>query len=147
MWKYAILGFFVLLISCNDPDDCQLIPYSNNMGVRFNFLFEQERAIEFDSIKVFPYERFANDTVAITGTVLFPLDLNQDTVRYQFFTDSTDYFLEIQYKTEVILEELNCDPAVRFFGLEVSGTNFDSVNIVGPVIDRTLYQTNIEIFF
>ena len=131
----------LLFTFCNEIEDCQLDPYTDVVVVGFKGI----EIVAFDSIVVEGIGRLGNDTDTITA-MGFPLNPEQLSTRCYFYTDSADYELNVIYKTEALIYELNCDVAIRFYDLDFT-TNFDSVRLISPELNLDFFKTNVEVIF
>lgn len=140
---YLCVIFLTIFLSCNDIEDCQLNPYTDQFVVRMTS--KSVGIIFFDSISVNNSGRIPNDTDTL---ILFslPLDAESMTSLFTFYTDSTNYTLEVNYRTQAEIFELNCDAAIRFYGFELI-SNFESVRLISPELNMDYFPINAEILF
>jgi hypothetical protein len=139
-YQLAVLVCAFLISACGEIEDCQLSPYSDSVQVSMN----HNQLIIFDSVRVNETLDLELDTLNSFG---LPLDLTQEKVNYTFYTDSMSYLLELSYKNEIRIFDVNCDPVIRFYDLEIQRTNFDSVVLIGSEINLNFFPINIEIYF
>ena len=67
-------------------------------------------------------------------------------IRYDFFTDSIDYFVEILYQTQANVYGEDCPASLHYSQLEIGAYNFDTVIVTNPSLDRRITE-NIEVSF
>lgn len=151
MKKIAVIFIFICLFACNDIEDCQLDPYVDFVGFKFTSIKEEPDIIVFDSVRLDGLGVFELDdsttTLAdtIVGNLYLPVDVTKNQSTYWFFTDSTDYFLTLDYEKEAYIYETDCDAGIRYVKLRVSDTNIDSVSLIVNELIR-IAPENIEIF-
>ena len=142
----AFLLIAIMMMGCTDIEDCQVDPYRQTLLT----LWSHDDVIAFDSITIAGFGRIGNDTDTIATNVLYglPMDFEQNTITYGFYTDSIDYELTLNYSKEIKIFDLSCDPSVRYHGLELISTNLDSAVLVLPeLLDNLTNPENIEIYF
>ena len=133
-----------MAISCEDDNTCGISDRSSELYPGFfDYSTKGVRAVDFDSVSV----SFVGESVFYLDSADFlPIDLNGSITDYVLFTDSTDYDLKITYRTELLIENEDCDPIFRVFDLEASSENFDSLEF--KVIElTTLLSPHVEIYF
>jgi len=139
----------ILLISiwgCNEIEQCQLDPNSEFLvGTFYNIKDSVARdTLVFNA--VVPSNQPLNFYDTIIFGAFFPLNPTDTTISYTFMTDSMDYQLSLSYDVLYYLFSPDCDPSIRYFDLKVVETNFDSVAVVGDVLDLQI-PINLEIYF
>lgn len=133
-----------MAISCEDDNTCGISDRSRELYPGFfNYSTKGARTVNFDSVGV----EFAGEAIFYLDSADFlPIDLNGSVTNYLLFTDSLDYDLEITYRTELLIENEDCDPVFRIFDLDASSENFDSLEF--KVIElTTLLSPHVEIYF
>lgn len=140
-----LIPLFIGLTRCNEIKDCQLDSNSDLVVVVFSDLNDQGLIFSFDSIKLSEPEQVVFGTDTITG-LLLPLDLNTNEVEYTFYTDTTDYILQLTYNTEITLYDSQCEPSYRFYALDAQSEQFDSIRVVSDLLN-TKILLNLEIYF
>ncbi len=83
---------------------------------------------------------------SVTSFFQLPVDFDANQVHYRFVTDTTVYSLSIGYQKEIKVFELNCDPAVRYFDLELLDFSFDSVILSSSELN-TAFSVDVQVFF
>lgn len=136
----------LFVTACNDIEDCQVNPYNDVLW--FQVIYdEDEFVVAFDSIVIQGYGQLTGypDTLLTSFQYSLPMDFENEQITYQFFTDSIDYFITLEYDKEVRIFDLSCDAAIRYFNLEIQETNLDSALIKIPELFENL--NNLEIHF
>ena len=133
-----------MLLGCEPILDCQLDANSNAFYMEFNH--SSGLQVSFDSVKNSLIETVFFDADSSYTTIQLPITEASPGLRYTFFTDSTDYFLEVTYESRLNLYGDDCPPSNYFFNLEITNHNFDSVVVTNPELDRRLFE-NIQAFF
>ena len=130
--------------ACTPIEDCQLDPNSTQVYISFNH--DTASTFSFDSVKNDLVNTIYYDADTSFSLIPVPLAAASNDIRYEFFTDSTDYFMEIQYRTQANVYGEDCDASLHYFNIEVMTHNFDSVAINNDFLDRRI-PDNIEVYF
>ncbi len=130
--------------SCTPIEDCQLDPNSAQAYIRFNH--DTATTFSFDSVKNDMVSTIYYDADTSFTLIPVPLSSASSDIRYEFFTDSTDYFMELQYKTQANVYGEDCEASIYYSAIEVITHNFDSVAISNDFLDRRITD-NIEVYF
>lgn len=132
-------------IACNELEDCQLNPYGDYAVVEFNLTNNDGRFISFDEIY------FDGDLISQGDTIftyqVIPLNAEAPNATYTYVSDSATYELSINYKTEGLIYQLDCEASVRYFDLDTAYQTFDSLAIILPEISLNQTAPNFEIYF
>ena len=134
----------LLVGACTPIEDCQLDPNSSQAYLRFNH--DTATTFSFDSVKNNLTSTIYYDADTSFTLIPVPLASGANDIRYEFFTDSTDYFMDIQYLTQANVYGEDCDASIYYYAIEVLTHNFDSVAISNNFLDRRVTD-NIEIYF
>ncbi|MEP1034012.1 hypothetical protein [Ekhidna sp.] len=146
MKKLAIILFGLLIISCEDIENCGTNDDLDFMAVRF---YDLESAAEKKIGFTITAENSPYSFTPFTDSTGVGLPLNPDDPTTTFFFDSdTSHFeLEISYaEKQVTIFDQKCDPSYTFIGLDTVRQTFDSTVVVGTVTNRQI-STNVEIYF
>ncbi len=133
-----------MVVACTPIEDCQLDPNSSQAYISFNH--DTASTFSFDSVKNNLVSTVYFDADTSFTLISVPLASAASDVRYEFFTDSTDYFMEIQYRTQANVYGEDCPASIYYFDIEVMTHNFDSVAINNDFLDRRITD-NIEVYF
>ncbi|MEQ8240128.1 MAG: hypothetical protein RIA69_12995 [Cyclobacteriaceae bacterium] len=139
----------ILLISiwgCNEIEQCQL---DRNSEFLVGAFYNIKDSVARDTLifnAVVPSTQPLNFYDTIFFGAFFPLNPTDTMISYTFFTDSMDYELSLSYDVLYYLFSPDCDPSIRYFDLKVVDTNFDSVAVVGDVLDLQI-PINLEVYF
>lgn len=144
-WKKFLPWYLGLLIgACTPIEDCQLDPNSSSMYVSFDH--NTVTSFSFDSVKNNLSATVYYDADTSFSSIPVPLSSNSNDIRYDFFTDSTDYFVEIRYSTQPNVYGEDCPISIYYSQLEIGDYNFDTVIVTNSFLDRRITQ-NIEVSF
>lgn len=142
--KSWLIGLTVFVISCSPILDCQLDPNSSEMTIDFNH--DEVTTFTFDSVKNGQLSTVFFDGDTTFSSIQVPLTEETNEITYFFFTDSTDYSLQVFYDSEVNLYGEDCPPSVYFSNITLGSYNFDTVIVSNSYLDRRI-TNNIEVFF
>ncbi len=140
-----VLGIWLLLLgACTPIEDCQLDPNASQAYIEF----------KHGTVSTFSFDSVKNDLAATVyynsdtsfASIPVPLSSASNNIRYEFFTDSTDYFINLQYQTQANVYGEDCDASIYYYAIEVAEHNFDSVAITTDYLDRRITE-NIEVYF
>lgn len=146
MKKFAIILLGLVIISCQDIENCDTNDDLDFMVVRFyDRESESPKKVGFTiTAENSPYS-FTPFTDS-TGVGL-PLNPGDTTTIFFFDSDTSHFELEISYdELQVTIFDPKCDPSYTFIGLDTVRQTFDSTVVVGTVTNRQI-STNVEIYF
>lgn len=146
MKKLAIILFGLLILSCEEIENCGTNDELDFMVVRFYDLqSEASKKIGFTiTAENSPYS-FSPFTDS-TGVGL-PLNPDDPTTTFFFDSDTSHFEMEISYdEKQVTIFDPKCDPSYTFIGLDTVRQTFDSTVVVGTVTNRQI-STNVEVYF
>lgn len=146
MKKLAIILFGLLILSCEEIENCGTNDELDFMVVRFYDLqSEASKKIGFTiTADNSPYS-FSPFTDS-TGVGL-PLNPDDPTTTFFFDSDTSHFEMEISYdEKQVTIFDPKCDPSYTFIGLDTVRQTFDSTVVVGTVTNRQI-STNVEVYF
>lgn len=139
-----------MVFGCNEIEQCQLDPSLDYMVVGFYHVSDSSErdTLIFNGITASSATgnayQIARDTIFTFA--LFYLDESATSMNYQFVTDSQSYSMSFRYDVSAFLYGEKCDPTFRFNNLTLESTSFDSIAVIGTVLDRNIPQ-NVEIYF
>ncbi|MCP4457143.1 MAG: hypothetical protein GY816_03810 [Cytophagales bacterium] len=149
MKKWIFLFLVVILAaSCEDDNTCGITERSDEVFMAF-FNYENKELLEadFDSVGV----EFANEEeffIADTTASILPIDLNGSATDFTFYTDSIDFQFRLSYRSEIFIENEECDPVFRVFALEGSTMTEELDFISIKVLELSkLTAPHVEIYF
>lgn len=137
-----IVFCLLALVSCTSIEDCQNDPNRSFVILRF----QHDDIVAFDSITVNNLNRLEGDTDTLTGLGVF-IDPNLTQSLFTFYTDSTDYQLEISYQTQVQIFEIDCDPSMYVYDLDTIRQSFDSLSIQQTILTNYNLNGDLTIYF
>ena len=140
-WPWCLT---VLLGACTPIEDCQLDPNSSSMYVDFNH--STATTVSFDSVKNDLTSTIYFDADTSFSAITLPLSSGANQIRYDFYTDSTDYFVELRYTTQANVYGEDCPISIYYAQIEVADYNFDTVIVTNSFLDRRITE-NIEVSF
>ncbi len=138
IWFVGIAAFF----SCNNIEDCQLNPFTDYVAMQTI----HDAPVVFDSLVVSEYGRYVEFADSARTLWQLPLDILENEVRMDFYTDSMIYFLEMTYQKEIKIFDPQCDPVTRYYELEVVSHNFDSLVLTNNEVNIQI-PINVEVYF
>jgi hypothetical protein len=137
--------FWILIllaaISCSTIEDCQNDPNRSYLLVGFN----HTAPVSFDSVRV-PGANWTDELDTLTYLGL-PLDFQNTSSHYVFYTDSMVYELEVSYDYQIQIFEIDCPPSYYVFDLDTVTYTFDSLVLSQQILTNTSANADIEIFF
>lgn len=149
MKQASIILLLVSIVTfrCNEIEECQLNPFTQFVVFSLKSTVSG-RVFSFDSISMDNFGLLAagTSTQALTAFQL-PVDFLADQASYRFYTDSIDYFVSLSYQSESMVYEEICEPANRIYNLSIEDSNFPTIQVLGPDLDRRFYAVNVEITF
>lgn len=134
----------MLAVACTPIEDCQLDPNSSQTYISFNH--DTATTFSFDSVKNNLASTVYYDEDTSFTLISVPLASGANDIRYDFYTDSADYFMDITYLTQANVYGEDCDASIYYYAIEVVTHNFDSVVINNDFLDRRI-PDNIEVYF
>lgn len=135
-----------ILIGCQDIKDCQLKDDTNFYVVA---LFDKDTTSSTESVAFTSIiEESLNGAFYLDTTMsTFILPINTtDTVTTYFFESelgSDTMVVSYDFQYNIFFDE--CEPAQRFFGLQVLSHTFDSVSVVNDDLNNEIVR-NVEVF-
>lgn len=147
--RNLILILFISIWGCNEIEQCQL---DRNNDFFVGVFYDIKDSLARDTL-IFnavipsnqPFILYDTLDTLLFGAGFF-LNPTDSIISYLMSTDSMDYELTLSYDVLYYLFSPDCDPSVRYFDLKVLETNFDSVAVIGDVLD-TQIPINLEIYF
>lgn len=136
-----------IAFSCNEIKECDLDPnIAFTVMVFYNSSDSTIKQVNFKSVELSNVEgRFVIDSVR-TGFA-FNLDPAIESITYLFETDSDTYDLTLDYSiNDVSIYSIDCEPSLAFSLTEASSSQFDSVALVNPILNKDI-PINVEIYF
>jgi len=144
--RKLVFLLFGLALACNEIRECDLDQDVEFVIIGFyNSADSTEKEVAFKSLA----SSLSDGVSAIdTGTYYqFYLDPMNEEITYYFETDTDTYDMTFNYEiNEVNLYSLDCGASFKYDSLEASSTNFDSVAVVGPILNKNI-PLNVEIYF
>lgn len=148
-----VIVLTLIAIGCNAIKDCQLVDDTNFIVFA---LFDRDttsltESADFSSItmKDLNLRLIGFDQTQRVDTTLsiFALPINTlDTVATYYFESNLGLdTMKIRYNSQYYIFFEECDPAIRFFNLEVVSHTFDSVSVVNDELNNEIIR-NVEIF-
>ena len=158
--EYFILCFLVLLLGCNDIENCDADQNRNFIVVRFYDLETQEsKKVGFTFTAENSPNRFvfaadttistaSGDTTIISDSTVIGLPLNPEAgiSTFYFDSDTSSHQIALSYLTEFSLLDPDCEPSLTFTNLDTVRQTFDSTVVVNSVTN-IFVETNIEVYF
>ena len=142
-WPFLFL-IAIAAFSCEDDNVCGITEQSDEVFMAF-FNYETKELLDadFDSVAVF----FQDQNVFYLDTAFaLPIDVQGSFTDYMFYTDSTDYDLRINYRSQILIDNEECDPVFRISALEASSEELDSISIKVVELSK-LIAPHVEIYF
>lgn len=142
----AFLLILLSLFSCADKNTCGITENTDEVFVEFRS-YDKKAVIgvDFDSVGV-KFANYAEFFITDTTAAILPLDVNSSATDFTFYTDSTDYDFRLSYRSEILIENEDCDPVFRVFDLEASSVELDSVPVQVLELSK-LISPHVEIYF
>ncbi|MGB3464203.1 MAG: DUF6452 family protein, partial [Cyclobacteriaceae bacterium] len=146
----GILFYLTILLGfthCNEIRDCQLADETDSAVFA---LFDLDttsvaKTLEFSEITIKDLEIPILNFDTTLSTFALPIDNYDTTVTYYFNSELGRDTLVLDYVSQYYIYYEECDPAQRFFGLEIRSHTFDSVSIVNRELNNDIIR-NIEVF-
>lgn len=138
-----LVGF---AIGCNEIRECDLDSDLEYAVVAFyNASDSLSKEVAFKSLTISNISgTFGIDTAEAFA---FNLDPTIESLTYFFETDSDTYDLTIDYNIGVVqIYYVDCEPSFRYSISSTSSNLFDSVALVGPIINKNI-PINVEVYF
>lgn len=145
MKKIAIILFGLIIIACEDIENCDTNDDRDFMIVRFYDLETQsDKKVGFTiGTGSINYEGIFSDD---STTIVLPLNPTDTTTSFFFISDTSNHQLVMRHDTQYSIFDPKCDPSITFLNLDTLQQTFDSTVVVGDVTNR-LVTTNVEIYF
>ncbi len=146
MKKFTIIFIGIIVLSCQDIENCGTDNNQDFMVVRFFDLeTKNSKKVGFvitaeNSAEIFPP---SSDSTFVG----LPLNPNDPATVFFFDSETSHFELEMSYeKKEVSIFDPKCDPSYVYTGLDTVRYTFDSLSILGKVTSKQL-STNVEVYF
>jgi len=144
--KFAIILFGLVILSCQDIENCETDNNLDFMIVRFfDIETKQAKKVGFtigSGNFVYGEGFYSEDSTAVA----LPLNPSEDTTPFFFLSDTSSHELEMSHEVEFSIFDPKCDPSITFINLDTVRYTFDSLSIPGTTTNRQL-STNVEVYF
>lgn len=146
MKKFGIILFGLVILSCQDIEDCRTDDNLDVMIVRFyDIETKQTKKVGFtigSGSYIYGEGYFSDDSTAVA----LPLNPSENATTFFFLTDTSNHELEMSHDVAFSIFDPKCDPSITFINLDTIRYTFDSLSIPGTVTNIQL-DTNVKIYF